>query len=146
MDGWNMINIFSFVIGFLIGVVVVAIAIEFGGKKTTGTSPTSRYTKTWSFSEIPNAKIMAEHLGEIEIPKGSKILVKNYLNKDMLKDHDIREYGGIKGNFIVGEDRVLVLSGPIKKDEIGIWTVEKEIVEKLNYEFDELWSKATRLE
>ena len=33
----------------------------------------------------------------------------------------------------------------LKNDELGFWTIEKEIVENLNYEFNEMWSKAIDL-
>jgi hypothetical protein len=59
---------------------------------------------------------------------------------------DVKEHAGIKGNIIIGDDRVLILAGPIKKDEVGFWTVEKEIVEKLNSDFENLWDEATEME
>jgi hypothetical protein len=39
----------------------------------------------------------------------------------------------------------LILSGPIKQDELGIWTVEKEMLEKLNRYFNDSREKATPL-
>ncbi len=38
------------------------------------------------------------------------------------------------------------MAGPVKKDEIGFWTVEKKIVEKLSDEFEEMWAKGTRMQ
>ena len=60
-----------------------------------------------------------------------------------LQQLSVRRY--LKSDFIVGDDRALILAGPIKKDEVGFWTVEKEIVEKLNQEFDEMWSEGTKM-
>ncbi|MDH7507137.1 MAG: hypothetical protein QHH15_05060, partial [Candidatus Thermoplasmatota archaeon] len=102
--------------------------------------------ETWSISEISNPKIMAEYLSDVEIPKNSKIIVNTYKNKDALAGLNVKEHKGVKGNFIIGEDRALILSGPIKKDEVGFWTVEKEIIEKLNQEFDEMWAEAEKIE
>jgi len=136
-------DVVSLIIGFVIGLVVVGIAIELVTKKKPETSPASSHTKKWNISEITNPRIMAEHLGDVEIPKNAKVLVNMYRNKDMLKELDVREHEEIKGNFIVGDDRALILAGPVKKDEIGFWTVEKKIVEKLSDEFDEMWAKGT---
>jgi len=88
---------------------------------------------------------MAEYLSDIELPKNSKVIVSQYKNKEMLAGLDVKEHKGIKGNYIVGDDRALILAGPVKKDEVGFWTVEKDIVEKLNQEFDEMWSKGTKM-
>lgn len=140
-------EIISLVIGFALGVVVVALAIEFGMKKTSKDEPTSKEAKGWSISEIPNPRIMAEYLGnDVEIPKGSKVIVSQYKGKNMLTGIDVKELSGIKGNIIIGDDRALILAGPIKKDEVGFWTVEKEIVEKLNSDFENLWDKASEIE
>jgi len=138
-------EIVSLVIGFILGVILVGIVVEIGAKKTASTTPASRPAKEWSISEISNPKIMAEYLSDIDLPKGSKIIVNKYKNKEKLAGLNVREHKGIKGNYIIGDDRALILAGPVKKDEIGFWTVEKEIIEKLNSEFDEMWNEATQL-
>jgi len=139
-------DVVSLIIGFVIGVVFLGIAIEIGTKKTTRSQPASKPTKSWQISETSNPKIMAEYLGDIQIPKGSKVIVNKFKDKQMLAGLNVKSNPDLKGNFIIGDDRALILSGPVKKDEIGIWTVEKEIVDKLNDEFNQLWSEGTELE
>ncbi len=139
-------DIVSLIIGFAIGVVVVGLAIEIGIKKTSQVPPASKHTKSWNISEISNPRIMAEYLSDVELPKDSKIIVKKYKSKEMLDGLDVKEHKGIKGNFILGDDRALILAGPIKKDELGFWTVEKDIVQKLNLEFNEMWAQGSRME
>jgi len=139
-------DVISLIIGFIIGVVLVGLAIELGSKKATQVTSASKRAKSWSISEISNPKIMAEYLSDIEIPKNSKVIVNTYKNKKLLTGIDVREHKGIKGNYIVGDDRALILSGPIRKDEIAFWTVEKEIVEKLKQEFDQMWTEGEKME
>lgn len=138
-------DIISLVVGFAIGIIVLGIALEIGIKKTPQTLPASKQTKKWSISEISNPRIMAEYLSDVELPKDSKIIVNQYKDKEMLAGLDAREHKGIRGNFIVGDDRALILSGPIKKNEVGFWTVEKEIVDQLNQEFNEMWEKGSSI-
>jgi hypothetical protein len=133
-----MIDIISLIIGFVIGIVVVGIAVEFGSKHKIDNAPASRHTKEWSISEISNPRVMAEYLGDIELPKNSKILVKKINDAEKLKGLNVKKYSKIKGNFIIGDDRALIISGPVKQEEVGFWTVEKEIVDNLNLEFDEM--------
>ena len=139
-------DIISLIIGFAIGVVFVGLAIEIGMKKSSQVTPSSQHTKSWKISEISNPRIMAEYLSDVELPKDSKIIVNRYKDKDMLAGLDVKEHKGIKGNFILGDDRALILAGPIKKDEIGFWTVEKDIVQKLNQEFKDMWAEASQME
>ena len=138
-----MFDITALAIGFFIGVLVVVLALEIGMKKTNREAPTSKHTKKWNLSEISNPKIIAEYLMEgVDIPQNSKVIVNQYKNKETLRGLEAKEHGGVHGNYIIGDDRALILAGPFKKDEVGIWTVEKEIVKQLNEEFDEKWSEA----
>jgi hypothetical protein len=139
-------DIVSLVVGFILGVVVVGLAVEIGLKKVISKTPSSKHTKKWSVNEISNPKIMAEYLSNVELPKDSKVLVNRYKDKDLLTGLNAREHRGIKGNFIIGEDRALILAGPVKKDEVGFWTVEEDIVKQLNQEFDEMWAEATKMD
>ncbi len=141
-----MIDIISLIIGFAIGVIIVGLAIEISSKKSNSSPPASKHTKKWSISEISNPRIMAEYLSDIDLPSNAKVLVNKYKDKNMLAGVNAREHGEIKGNFILGDDRALVLAGPVKNDEIAFWTVEKEIIKDLNEQFDQMWSKAARIE
>lgn len=140
-----MMDILSLFIGFGIGVVVVAIAIEFGTKRTTKQMPSSRRTTDWSLHEIKNPKIMAEYLGDIDIPKQSQVLVNKYKTGRDFNGSFAKRSNGIRGNYILGDNRALILSGPVKHDELGFWTIEKEIVDSLHEEFDQRWNKAIDL-
>ena len=138
-------DIIALIIGFAIGVVVVSIAIEIGMKKTSRVGPASKHTKKWDISEISNPRIMAEYLVDAELPKDSKIIVNQYKDKNLLMGLNAKTHTGIRGNYIIGDDRVLILAGPVKKDEIGFWTVEKEIVQELNKEFKERWAQGSKM-
>jgi len=138
-------DIVSLIVGFILGVIVVGLAVEIGLRKVTSKTPSSKQTKNWSIDEISNPKVMAEYLSNIELPKDSKVLVNRYKDKDLLTGLNAREHRGIKGNFIIGDDRALILAGPIKKDEVGFWTVEEDIVRQLNQEFDEMWAEGTEM-
>jgi len=139
-------DIIALIIGFSMGVIVVSIAVEFGMKKTSQVGPASKHTKNWDISEISNPRIMAEYLVDADLPKDSKIVVNKCKDKSMLEGLNAKLHSGIRGNFIIGDDRVLILSGPVKKDEIGFWTVEEDIVQKLNEDFDEMWSSGTTVQ
>jgi hypothetical protein len=132
----------SVIVGIIIGFVFVGFAIELGLRKTNPKQSSSRPTHKWSISEIPNPRIIAEYMGDIKLPRNAKVVVNNYENKDLLKGKQVKHHSGIRGNYILGENRALVLSGPIKEDELGIWTVEKEMLDKLNKYFEDSWYKA----
>lgn len=139
-------DIISIIIGFIFGVIVVAIAVEVGLKRSSDTEPGSKHTKNWNISEINNPRIMAEYLSDVELPKNSKVVVNKYKDKNVLTGLNVRENRDIKGNFILGDDRALILAGPIRKDEIGFWTVEKDILEELNQQFENSWLDGEKIE
>ena len=139
-------DIISLLIGFAIGVIIVSLAIEIGMKKSSQNNPASKHTNKWSISEISNPRVMAEYINDVDLPKDSKVLVNKYKTKATFAGLNVKEHNGIRGNYIVGEDRALILAGPIKKDEVAFWTVEKEIVEQLKQDFDEMWSEGTSIQ
>jgi len=139
-------DIIAIVIGFIIGVICVGLAIELGMKKISNRLPASRPTHKWSIEEISNPRIIAENMGEITLPKNAKVVVNQFEDKNKFVGMEVKEHSGIRGNFILGDDRALVLSGPIKDNELGIWTVEKGMLEKLNRYFEDSWSKGSRMQ
>ena len=141
-----MDTIVAILIGFAIGVVTVGLAIELGMKKTNNKQPTSRPTHKWSIDEISNPRIIAETLGDITLPKNAKVVVNQIQDKGKLTGLTVKTHSGIRGNFILGDDRALILSGPIKDDELGVWTVEKGMLDKLNRYFEDSWSKASTIQ
>jgi hypothetical protein len=138
-------DVLSVIIGIIIGIISVGLAIELGMKKTNASQPASRPTHKWSISEISNPRIMAEHMGNMGLPKNAKVVVNQYDNKNLFKGINVKEHSGIRGNFILGENRALILSGPIEEKGLGIWTVEETILDKLNRYFEDSWSKATTM-
>ena len=138
-------DVVAFIIGLLIGVFTIGIAIEIGMRRMNKTQPATRPTHKWSISEIANPRIIAENIGAIELPNNTKIVVNEYENMENLRGVDVKHHSGIRGNFILGDDRALILSGSIKQDELGIWTVEKDMLQKLNKYFNDSWEKAIPL-
>ena len=138
-------DVIAFMIGLIIGVVAVGFAIEIGMRRVSKAQPATRPTHKWSIAEIANPRIIAENMGAIELPRNAKIVVNEYPDQAMVQGMDVKHHTGIRGNFILGDDRALILSGPVKQDELGIWTVEKDMLEKLNKYFEDSWEKATPL-
>jgi hypothetical protein len=138
-------DVVAFIIGLIIGVVAVGFAIEIGMRRVSKAQPATRPTHKWSIAEITNPRIIAENMGAIDLPKDAKIVVNEYPDKAMFEGMEVKHHPGIRGNFILGDDRALILSGPIQQEELGIWTVEKDMLEKLNKYFEDSWEKATPL-
>jgi hypothetical protein len=138
-------DVVSFVLGLIVGVVIVGFAIELGLRRFTRGAPATLPTHKWTLDEIKNPRIIAESMGTLTLPKDAKIVVNDYPNKAMFDGMNVKHHSGIKGNFILGDNRALILSGPIQENELGIWTVEKDMMQKLNRYFEDSWAKATPL-
>ena len=138
-------DIIAFIFGFIIGVVVVALAIELGMKKFSHGQPGSRPTHKWTINELKNPRIIAEYMGDIDIPKGAKVVVNQYKDESKLHGHNVRKHSGIRGNFVLGTDRALIIAGPLQKEELGIWTIEKSTINKLEEYFEDSWDKGAKL-
>jgi hypothetical protein len=136
-------DIVGFIVGFILGVIVVGLAIDLGMRRSHGSEPSSRPTHSWSLDEIKNPRIVAEDLGALKLPKDARVVVNRYHDEDSLKGISVRTHPGIRGNYILGDDRALILSGAISPKALGIWTVEKAMLEKLDSYFEDSWCKAS---
>jgi len=138
----------SLLVGFIIGLIVATMAIEFGMRKPVESATfhsTARLTYVWSLSEIRNPSVVAEYLDEIEIPKNARVVFKECKDIKILKDIKARKNEDIRVNFVLGDNRALILSGPIKEGQMGIWVIDPFILRKLKAEFERLWNKGTEL-
>ena len=139
-------DIIGFIIGFVLGVIVVGLAIDLGMRKSHTAQPSSRPTHTWSLDEIKNPRIIAEELGALKLPKDARVVVNRYHDPGSLKGIQARTHPGIRGNYILGDDRALILSGALAPNALGIWTIEKAMLEKLNGYFEDSWCKASSMQ
>lgn len=129
-------NILPIVVGFIIGVVTVAMAIELRWRKETP-QETCKLTEEWSLFELKNPLIMAEKIW-VETPGNAKILVAS---KSVHKG-EVKKHSGVRSNFALGENRALIFTGEIKKGVLALWTIDETIMRKLRKEFDQLWGDA----
>ena len=139
-------DIIGFIVGFVLGVIVVGLAIDLGMRKSQAAQPSSRPTHAWSLDEIKNPRIIAEDLGVLKLPKDARVVVNRYHDQNSLKGIQVRSHHGIRGNYIVGDDRALILSGALAPNALGIWTIEKAMLEKLNGYFEDSWCKASSMQ
>ena len=139
-------DIVGFIVGFILGVVVVGLAIELGMRKYHTVQPSSRPTHAWSMDEIKNPRIIAEDLGALKLPKDARVVVNRFHDKNSLKDVQVRTHPGIRGNYILGDDRALIVSGTIAPNALGIWTIEKTMLDKLDEYFEDSWCKASTMD
>ena len=68
--------------------------------------------------------------------------MNKYKDKARFEGMKVKQSKQIMGNYILGDDRALILSGPVKENEVGFWTIDKEIVKTLHQEFDTTWQNA----
>ncbi len=138
-------DLVALIIGIFVGAIVAIIAIALSLKKPEKPEPTSRYTKNWDLKTLSNPKIVAEYLlDDIDIPKDAKIVVKQCKDNNILKGLDVRYNPNVRGCFALGDDRAIVISGPFKKDEVAVLTVEKNVLSRLNDAFYEYWEKGVK--
>ena len=135
-----MLEPISILIGFCIGVVAVAIAIELAWKKTPPLE-TCKLTTNWSINEIKNPSIVAEQF-EGRLPEGARIIGDEIQIREG-EEVEARR-GEARGNFAIGKDRALIFSGKMKKGKIALRTTDDLIIQRLREEFERLWRKGER--
>ncbi|MCD6107887.1 hypothetical protein B6U70_01560 [Euryarchaeota archaeon ex4484_162] len=137
----------SLLIGFIIGLIAATMAIEFGMRKPIESTfkSTARLTYMWSLSEIKNPRLVAEYLDEMMIPKNAKVVFKECSDTKVLEDVSARKNEDIRANFVLGDERALLILGPVREGQMGVWIIDPFILKKLESEFERLWSKGEEL-
>jgi hypothetical protein len=129
----------SLLIGFCIGIVGVAIAIELAWKKAPPLK-TCNLTTRWDLEEMKNPMIVAERLST-KVPKGAKVVG----NEIQIPSDEVEiRKGDARGNFAIGKERALIFTGEIKDGEFALWTTDDSIIKKLKDEFYRLWRKGEK--
>ncbi|MBA3044165.1 hypothetical protein FP804_03410 [archaeon] len=135
-------DLLSIGLGVLIGIVVTAFMVEIGMRKILPWSVTSRLTSSWNLNEIKDNKtllIMAEKIENVEIPKNSRVIVKQREGVALLKGAEVVVNQDMHSNFAVGSDRALIFTSSIHPDAFTVWTTNEKMIRRLTSEFNRLW-------
>lgn len=135
-------DLLSIGLGVLIGIVVTAFMVEIGMRKILPWGVTSRLTSSWNLNEIKDNKtllIMAEKIENVEIPKNSRVVVKQREGIALLKGAEVVVNQDVHSNFAVGSDRALIFTSSIHPDAFTVWTTNEKMIRRLTSEFNRLW-------
>ncbi len=129
-------------IGVLIGIIVTALMVEIGMRKILPWGVTSRLTSVWDLNEIKGNKtllVVAEKIENVEIPKNSRVVVKQREGTALLKGAEVVVNPDAHSNFAVGADRALIFTSSIHPNAFTVWTTNERMIRRLTSEFNKLW-------
>lgn len=129
-------------LGFVVGLVATTLAFELGIKKFLPKSQESSWTKDWNLSSVgPKPSVVAERISGVDLPEGARVIVRSMdKSLDRVPDGvDVQEDPSVTGNYVVGRSRALVFNSVIHPQAPVVHTVDEQIVDKLNRQFDRMW-------
>ncbi|MDI6917262.1 MAG: hypothetical protein QMC80_05645 [Thermoplasmatales archaeon] len=135
-------DLLSIGLGVLIGIIVTAFMVEIGMRKILPWGVTSRLTSVWNLNEIKGNKqllIVAEKIENVEIPKDSRVVVKQKEGTARIKGSEVVVNLNVHSNFAVGADRALIFTSSIHPDAFTVWTTNEKMISRLTSEFNRLW-------
>lgn len=135
-------DLVSVCIGLLIGIIVTALMVEIGMRKILPWGVTSRLTSVWDLNEIKGKTpllVVAEKIDNIEIPRTSRVVVKQREGTSLLKGAEVVVNPDVHSNFAIGVDRALIFTSSIHPDAFTVWTTNEKIIRRLTSEFNRLW-------
>ena len=135
-------NIYSLLIGFMMGVIATFCAIHFGLRSPPRIQPIT-LIKEWDLKKLgDNLLIASADFGLTDMEKGAKIVVKDLssLPRDILTICEVRINRSTNTNFALGRDRALVFTSSLKKSSLALYIIDPMSVGNLGIEFSKLWS------
>ncbi len=131
----------SVLVGFLIGIVAMTIAVEFGLKKIFRPPAVNKVTGSWRLSDHQAPLVVAQDASAVDLPNGSRVVTAGDVASIGFKQRDHRRNPNARSNFIVDPelDRALVFMGPIREGTLALATLDPAIAQRLRAEHRRLW-------
>lgn len=135
-------------VGFIVGVAATAFALEVAFRRVRNDERAS-LTKDWNLREMTGDEgppsIVTTSLEGIDVPEGSRVLVAPgaKLPSKIARTCEIRLHDDANGNFVVGNGKAVLCTGPVQAGTLALETVHPSLVSRLERSFDSLWVQAT---
>jgi hypothetical protein len=104
----------------------------------------SKLTAHWSLGEHGGkpVKLVAEALGDVEVPHGSQVLVGrgSPVPEPVARRCEVRVSDRIQSNFALADGRALVFAGAVRPQTLAVWTYEDQVLQRLAVEWDHAWA------
>lgn len=138
-----MVDVLWTLIGFLVGVVAAAIAVEFGLKKFLSPPENSKLTTVWNLNDLPAALIAAKTIQGLTPARNARLLTAGPYTGPR-EGFDMRTNPDLRGNFAVDAtaNRALIFLGDMAPGTLALWTVDERLIERLRAEFNRLWGRS----
>lgn len=135
-------DLFSAIIGFIVGMILSMITMEYILYKSQGFT----LEADWDLNNERNLKICATEIGEITVPHDAKIVVKkgSYVPVEIFRRGLVKEAENVSLNFAVSEDKAYLFLGPIKRGVYALITSDEVLMEKLDQMFNKYWSESEK--
>ncbi|MBW3584218.1 MAG: hypothetical protein KY455_14100 [Euryarchaeota archaeon] len=131
----------SVLVGFLIGVVASAIAVELGLKKLFMPTTATKLTASWRLDEVEAPLVVCTDAGGVPFPRGAEIVTSGQAAPEGFRDRAWRRNANARGNFMVHptRDRAYLFLGPVQEGNLALVTVDSDLVARLRAEHRRLW-------
>lgn len=134
-------DLISFFVGSVAGIIVALVAVEFGLKKMFSAPDAASLTAVWSFRDFRLPLVASLDASAAPVPRAAK-LVTNGPVPVPSSGIEARVNPAVKGDFVVdGEGtRALLFLGGLRPGALALLSVDAKLVARLRREFDRLWA------
>lgn len=135
-------DILSAFVGLAVGVLATVFVRELVFRKVQNQEH-SKLTQHWSLAERGGrpVKLVAEALGDVEVPPGSQVLVGRGVSvpSAVAQRCEVRVSARIHNNFALADGRALVFASAVRPGTLAVWTYEEQVLQRLAVEWDHAW-------
>ncbi len=138
------IDVFSAAVGFVVGALIVAIAIETGMRRRNATEVLTKLTSGWRLAEFGEPLLVAHDVVDVRVPAGSTIMASGTVDPTLMARCTVRHVPPVRAEFALDPkgQRALLFTGGLAEGALAVWTVDPAIVERLASEYKTLQSRA----
>ncbi|MGB0653315.1 MAG: hypothetical protein ACPGQL_08965 [Thermoplasmatota archaeon] len=138
------VDLFSAVLGFVVGALVVAIALEVNVRRRAEPQPLTKLTTAWRLSEFESPRVVCRDALDLDVPATATVLASGLVDPKVLTGATVHQVPPVRAEFALDmrQGRALLFPGGARDGALALWTVDPLILKRLDAEYRTLHARA----
>jgi hypothetical protein len=144
VTGSHVLDLFSIVIGLVLGGLAVAVVIETMGRGRQTVFETQKLTSAWRLSELNDPIIVAREIVDVDVPSGARVLASGLVPPAVQQHCRVQEVNDVRAEFAMDGDakRAFVFVGGMRPGALALITIDEGLLGRLEAEYKRLGDRA----
>jgi hypothetical protein len=140
-----LLDLLSAIVGFAVGAIVTVVVVEATARQRATKGAATKLTAGWRLTELADPMIVCHDLPEQPVPQGARIAASGAVAPSVAETCEVRQVPPVRAEFALDRKnrRALLFMAGLQTNGLALWTVDPELLARLETEADHLWERAS---